>query len=154
MSLKQKPYLLENSIGYIIRNFTKALRESILETLKKEGFDITIEEWIALAFLWRFDDKNQQQLGELLLQDKTAVTRLVDNMENNGFVKRTVNQQDKRNKIINLTEAGKKLYKKIVPHIEMTLTIAQGEITKEDLERSKAVINQMKDNLLNNFRDN
>jgi DNA-binding MarR family transcriptional regulator len=142
-------YLLEDSIGYIVRNFTKALREKLLAEFHKEGFELSIEEWIALAFLWRFQDKNQQQLGELLLQDKTAVTRLIDNMQKNDLVIRIVNPNDKRNKIINLTENGKKLYKEIVIIVQNTLSIAFKNITKEEIDNCKSTINKMKLNLEN-----
>lgn len=142
-----KDYLLEDSIGYIVRNFTKALREKLLFKFHEEGYNISIEEWIALAFLWRFDDKNQQQLGELLIQDKTAVTRLIDNMEKNDLVKRMVNPTDKRNKIINLTNSGKDLYLKVVEIVQETLSIAFEGIPKNKIDECKETINKMKINL-------
>lgn len=145
-----KEYLLEESIGYIVRNFTKALREKILSNFKEQGFDIAIEEWIALAFLWRFDDKNQQQLGELLIQDKTAVTRLIDNMERSGTVIRQINPMDKRNKIINLTDKGRELYSKLVKIVEATLLCAYGNIEDYEVDQCKKTILKMKENLEKN----
>lgn len=140
-------YILEESIGYIVRNFTKSLRTRILENLKKAGIEINIEEWIALAFLNRYDDKNQQQLGSLLMQDKTAVTRLVDLMERNGLVRRKIDPKDKRNKIILLTNEGRELYEKIVPYVEKTIDQANKGINDADLELVKSTLIKMNSNL-------
>lgn len=140
-------YILEDSIGYIVRNFTKSLRIKILENFKKARININIEEWIALAFLNRFEDKNQQQLGALLMQDKTAVTRLMDQMETNGIIRRQIDPKDKRNKIINLTDKGKELYLRVVPHVEKTIDQAYSGIDINKVELVKSTLLEMQENL-------
>ena len=109
-------YKLEESIGYNVRYFTKQLRNRILTNFREKGIKVTIEEWICLAFIFRYEDRNQNQLGDLLMQDKTAVTRLLDSMENKKQVKRLIDSRDKRNRIIKLTTEGKRQYNKLRPH--------------------------------------
>ena len=141
-------YILEESVGYITRNFFAALRERLSADFKENDFDISIDEWVALSFLNRFDDKNQQQLGELLLQEKTAVTRLLDCMQKEGIIEKTVDKDDKRNKIIRLTEKGKECYKNVVPVVEKAISDAQFGISPEEIESAKLIIRKMRGNLL------
>ena len=142
-----KKYILEESIGFVVRNFTKALRDKILDNFKSSGYNINIEVWITLAYLNRFEDKNQQELGTLLLQDKTAVTRLVSSMEDDGLIKRVIDEKDKRNKLLHLTKNGKDLYSKLVVEVEKTLNLAFVGIDNEEVEKTKQTLLKMQNNL-------
>ncbi len=46
------------------------------------------------------------QLSELMGLSKSAVSRLIDNLERNGFLAREYSQQDKRSYRLHLTEQG------------------------------------------------
>lgn len=146
-----KHYYLEESIGYIVRNFTIALRKRLISNLNEAGFYISIEEWIVLTFLWRFPGKNQAQIGDFLNQDKTAVTRLLDLMEKNETVVREVSEEDKRNKLLKLTDKGKMLYANLLPHIEKTLETAYSGLNEKDIEICKSSLLKMQENLLDDY---
>jgi DNA-binding MarR family transcriptional regulator len=148
MNENTQEYILEESIGYITRNFFAALRNRLIADFEENDFDISIDEWVALSFLNRFDDRNQQQLGELLMQEKTAVTRLLDCMQKAGIVERITDQDDKRNKIIRLTEKGKDCYKNVVPVVENAISDAHVGISNDEIENTKSIIRKMRENLL------
>jgi len=140
-------YKLEESIGYNVRCFTKQLRNRILTNFREKGIKVTIEEWICLAFIFRYEDRNQNQLGDLLMQDKTAVTRLLDSMENKKQVKRLIDRRDKRNRIIKLTTEGKRQYNKLRPIVEQTIATAKMNISENDYNTTVETLRKMCINL-------
>lgn len=140
-------YKLEESIGYNVRHFTKQLRNRILTNFRENGIKVTIEEWICLAFIYRYEDRNQNQLGDLLMQDKTAVTRLLDSMETKKQVKRLIDRRDKRNRIIKLTAEGKRQYNKLRPIVEQTIATAKKDISENDYNTTVETLRKMCINL-------
>lgn len=141
-------YSLNDSIGYNVRHFTRALRVQILNNFRENKLDVKIEEWITLAYLNEHSDKNQIQLGDLLMQDKTAVTRLLDVLEEKKQIKRIIDKRDKRNRIVKLTSEGKKAYLKILPVVEKTIAQAKAGVSEKDYKTTIASLQKMTANLL------
>ncbi len=140
-------YSLDDSIGYNVRLFTRKLRQRILTNFKDRGIKASIEEWICLAFLFRFEDVNQYHLGDILMQDKTAVTRLLDTLEKKNMVRRLIDKKDKRNRILKLTANGKRTYKALRPIVEITIIEAKRGIDEKDYQTTINTLKKLTDNL-------
>lgn len=141
-------YILEESIGYNVRFFTKVLRHRLIRNFRDKNYEVTIDEWIAIAFLYRFEDRNQLILGDFLMQDKTAVTRLLDNLEKKKFVRRTIDRRDKRNRIIKLTAAGRREFNKLRPVVEKTIKEAKNGVSEADYQLTVNTLKKMATNLV------
>ncbi|MCD1146543.1 MarR family transcriptional regulator [Peptoniphilus sp. KCTC 25270] len=57
---------------------------------------------------------SQDRLTEIVDVDKAATVRAVKSLEKKKLVRREINQEDKRNKKLYLTDKGKKLYPDLV----------------------------------------
>ena len=57
---------------------------------------LTRSQWWLLANLQYNDGANQQELAELMEMGKSAVGKLIDQLEKKGWVKRAPNATDKR----------------------------------------------------------
>lgn len=146
--MAESVYNLEESIDYNVRHFTRALRLQLISNFRLNNLDVRIEEWITLAYLYKHEDKNQIYLGDLLMQDKTAVTRLLDQLENRRQIKRIIDKKDKRNRIIRITAEGKKAYKKILPVVEQTMAEANAGVSASDYKKAVEVLKKMSSNLM------
>jgi DNA-binding MarR family transcriptional regulator len=146
--MSEEIYSLNDSIGYNVRNFNRALKVQIVNNFRESKLDVKIEEWITLAYLNEHSDKNQIQLGDLLMQDKTAVTRLLDVLEEKKQIKRIIDKRDKRNRIVKITPEGKKAYLKILPVVERTIAQAKAGVSDKDYKTTIASLQKMTANLL------
>ena len=146
--MSEEIYSLNDSIGYNVRNFNRALKVQIVNNFRESKLDVKIEEWITLAYLNEHSDKNQIQLGDLLMQDKTAVTRLLDVLEEKKQIKRIIDKRDKRNRIVKITPDGKKAYLKILPVVERTIAQAKAGVSDKDYKTAIASLQKMTANLL------
>lgn len=67
----------EDSIGYHVRNVSRALAKRLNRNFQDAGYDVTAEQWTMLCELWQREGYTQRELAELSGKDKTSVTRLI-----------------------------------------------------------------------------
>ena len=80
------------------------------------------------------------------MRGPTAVAA-VQALEAQGLVKRVPHENDKRKVMIFLTNAGRALYEKVVPDIEMVANIADDGFSEKDIQALKLLLRRMRRNL-------
>ncbi|PZR04728.1 MAG: MarR family transcriptional regulator [Flavobacterium psychrophilum] len=91
------------------------------QQFKLNGTDLTREQWSVIAPLWKQDGCSQQVIADFAHRDKPNITRLIDNLENEGYVERRAHPTDRRQNLIFLTHKGKEIEKKVM-HVVNTVT--------------------------------
>lgn len=95
------------AIGFLVVGiFTKLVHGGFLKTL--EGYGLIQKQ---AGMLWRchYEPQSQTRLQEAIMADKNYVRFYIDDLEAKGLVYRQRNPKNRRENIIHLTEAGKKL---------------------------------------------
>ena len=111
------------------------------------GIGITVEQWTVLACLWQQDKVSQQSLVQTTYRDKTSVTRLIDNLEKQGFVVRVSDMADRRANVIYLTRQGIDLEQKATAVVEEVVERTLRILTEEEVSMGKALLKKVFDNL-------
>ncbi|MCJ8165989.1 MarR family transcriptional regulator [Pontibacter sp. E15-1] len=101
------------------------------QKFKEHDVNITFEMLQVLRFLWGKDGVNQQEIADAILKDKASLTYLLDNLVRRKLVQRTEDSQDRRNKIITLTDEGQEMKDLIMPWITEMFEIAGRNIPSE-----------------------
>ncbi|HEY4651712.1 MAG TPA: MarR family transcriptional regulator [Pontibacter sp.] len=114
---------------------TAVMKGFIRQKLREHNINITFEMMQVLRFLWDKDGVNQQEIADAILKDKASLTYLIDNLVRRKLVQRTEDSQDRRNKIITLTEEGRQLQELILPWVSEMYRVAGKDIS-EDLVKS------------------
>ncbi|MFZ7120796.1 MAG: MarR family winged helix-turn-helix transcriptional regulator [Eubacteriaceae bacterium] len=99
-------FKLENCVSYIATNASKDLAEGFERKLKEHG--ISRVQWTALYYIGKYESINQKQLSLYMRIKESSTTRLVDRMEKEGYIKRCINKENRRNIELVLTDEGKK----------------------------------------------
>ena len=123
-----------------LRNY---VRQYIQVKIKGNGYNITFEMLEVMGCLWKKDGVNQQEIADLTLRDKSSMTYLLDNLVKRKLVKRVEDENDRRNKLIYLTNEGIKLKETLYPWVAEVYGMASEEVAMEDLQNSLSLINQM-----------
>jgi DNA-binding MarR family transcriptional regulator len=124
-----------------------ALARRLQKYLREAGLEITVEQWSVLMHLWKQDGVNQQELCNKTFRDKPSITRLVDNLEKLGLVKRVAGKEDRRINYIFLTEQARGLREKTMELANNTLTEGLEGVSEEDIEVVRRVLTQVYENL-------
>ncbi|MEL7834766.1 MarR family transcriptional regulator [Fodinibius sp. Rm-B-1B1-1] len=110
MDLHQKLYCETTGcrMAYVVKEIIKTLRKRFDE----EGIELTIEQFFILNILDNEDGLILQELADTLDRDKSAMVRHIDGLEQNHFVTRVTDEEDKRRKLLLLTKPGMKVLEK------------------------------------------
>lgn len=80
-----------------------------------EGTELTPLQYAVLAYLYVSPDVDQIGLAERLGIDPASTSQLVDHLEKSGLVDRRVNGEDRRARLLRLTQRGVKLRERLQP---------------------------------------
>lgn len=133
--------------SFITGKASTAIARRLQKKFNEAGIAITIEQWSVLYHLWKQDGLSQQELCNATFRDKPSITRLVDNLEKLGMVRRASDETDKRvNKIV-LTNAAQSLQEETMLLAEETLNEALAGVSQREIEMCKEVLQKVYDNL-------
>jgi len=93
---------LSRNFGFILNDVARLMRTTFDRRVKALG--LTRSQWWVLNHLFRNDGVTQSELAEILEVEKATLGRLLDRMEQKGWVRREGHAGDRRAKRVFLTE--------------------------------------------------
>lgn len=117
-----------------------AINRKMYRNFRKEGLDITPEQWTVLAFLWKEDGISQQKLCDATFKDKPSMTRLIDNLVKQQLVYRDTSPSDRRSNHIHLTTLGRSIKEKANSAVYDTMNSALAGIDEEGLMQVRTIL--------------
>ncbi|HHV30393.1 MAG TPA: MarR family transcriptional regulator [Clostridium sp.] len=85
----------------------------VLGEFKTSCCGVTMAQCHALVEIGRAGDISLKELSEILNLDSSSMSRTVNNLVNNGLVRRDIDPLDRRYVTITLTESGNELFRSI-----------------------------------------
>jgi DNA-binding MarR family transcriptional regulator len=135
----------EQSVGYLMRETHRAFMRELQARIAPQG--VTQGMWFFLRVLWEEDGLTQRELSQRVrMMEPTTVTAL-NNMEKRGLVLRVRNPDDRRKVNIFLTERGRRLRARLLPHAVATNQVALTGLGETEVEQLRAILRRMKRNL-------
>lgn len=141
-----KTYSLNDSLGYLIGQVRRSLVNCLNHEIDKSGYNVTPEQGLVLMNLWEKDGQSQNELAGISCKDKTSITRLIHGMEKRGLIVRKSNVNDHRQKLVCLTDHGKKMQRKFMKVLRKISEKVEGNIEVEDLKVCKSVLKKVINN--------
>jgi len=114
---------------------------------KEHGIDLSFEMLQVLLCLWEKEGVKQQEIANIVLKDKASLTLLIDNLTRRKLVMRTEDVNDRRNKLVTLTEEGMQLKCQIMPWIHEMYSIAGKGISQDLLKEGILLFEKICGNL-------
>jgi len=124
-------HTLSCKMGFAVKGVLRLLKQRFDE----EDLKLTLEQYFILNILNNKEDLILQEVAEIVDRDKSAVLRLINGLEENHFVARATDPDDKRRKILLVTKNGMEELKKAIEldkEVNKTVTedISQPKIDK------------------------
>ena len=132
MLKKEKNLDFENAIGPWLGKTVKLVDFFLQESLNELDLGLTKEQVIVLKRLHDQDGMNQNELAFVTLRNKSSLTRLLTNMERNGYLVREQSTIDKRIKHVFLTQLGKDIFLKIRPVLKNVMNTIEQGVTEQE----------------------
>ena len=93
---------LSRNFGFILHDVARLLRTTFDRRVRELG--LTRSQWWVLNHLFRNDGVTQSELAEILEVEKPTLGRLLDRLEQKGWVRREADANDRRAKRVFLTK--------------------------------------------------
>lgn len=135
--------VIDSSIGYLVGRTSRAIIKRLTKKFHDAGFDISYEQWSILIHLYRKDGQTQQALARTAVKDKAAITRLINVLEKKNIVLRVPDRNDKRSKLIYLTNKAKEFKSELISLVEEMLHEAEQGISYEEMEQCRTTLNKI-----------
>ena len=136
---------INEEMTYLVYVMQKRMRRQMSAALDRD--DITLEQYVVLYNLVDQDGINQKSLSHKVDKDHATLARILDILENRGYVVRRTTEKDRRAFLVFITEEGKKKVKEIAKRLAVVHNEIVEGIPLERVDLFIELIKQMNQNL-------
>ncbi|WP_300457977.1 MarR family transcriptional regulator [Desulfobacula sp.] len=135
--------VIDSSIAYLVGRTSRSIIKRLTKKISDAGFDVSYEQWSILVHLYRKDGQTQQELSNISVKDKAAITRLLNVLEKKNMVLRIPDRNDKRSKLVYLTHKAKDFKDELIAVVIDLLGEAEQGISSEEMNQCKTILNKI-----------
>lgn len=125
--------------GHLIRRLHQRSTAVFQKHMREAGHSITSVQFAALGALSDEPGIDQARIAALIAYDRATIGGVIERLEKRGLVERTVNDDDRRARIVTLTPEGEALYKALLPLVKKL----QSDILAELSAADRAVLTEL-----------
>lgn len=125
--------------GHLIRRLNQSAVAAFNAEVKSAGFDLTPVQYGSLATIYARPGIDQATLAGLVAYDSVTIGGVVARLESRGYLTRSISQNDRRARFLNLTPRGES----VVLTIQPALRAAQAQILNRLSEDERPIFMRM-----------
>jgi DNA-binding MarR family transcriptional regulator len=129
-------YRLDGQVGFLLRRATQ--RHLAIFTTRMP--DLTPRQFAALAKLDEIGATSQNLLGRETAMDAATIKGVVDRLEERGLVEVADDPNDRRRRVLALTEEGRALFAELAPVARRITEETLSPLTEPERERLVALL--------------
>ena len=135
----------EKSFGYVLTDVTRLFRKHFDRRAVPLG--LTRAQWRALKMIGHAPGMSQTELAERLEMEPIPVGRVIDRLQQSGFVERRADPNDRRRWLLHVTEKSHGVIDEMEQISRDLRREAQRGVKAADLQTMIDVLTKMKENL-------
>ena len=133
-------YLMEQTVVYF-----KIKAAQIISSL---DIGITIDQFAALNAIYSNQDICQRDLSKLILKDRSNTGRILNILEENGFIERIADTKNNRLvRKIYITDKGKQIIEENEKPLRKEIMPVFDDVSAEEFANMRQTLNKLKDSL-------
>lgn len=137
----------ERMFGFVVHDLARLMRRRYEQYARAEGLGLTRTQCSVLAHLARQEGVNQATLAQSLDIEPITLVRLLDRLQECGFIQRKPDPQDRRAYVLELTPKARPMLERIYGLAAKVYEEAQAGLTKAEAEQLLALLHRTKANL-------
>ncbi len=135
--------LPSQTIFYTIEKGIKEYRRFAQRNLNEKIENITIDQALLLIFLNNHPELSQNEIGELVFKDNASITRMIELMTKKDYLKRSINENDRRKYNLSLTDKGQNILTDLSTVILSNRKSALEGITDNEIAQLMKTLNKI-----------
>lgn len=141
-----------NSTLFLLLDITRILRLEFERKVQKAALGITPSEARTLANIARFGPLNQNKLSDLTGFGAMSAARVLKNLEAAGLVSRSADPNDRRAKIVQVTQKAAPLLTALKDVGEEVDAVTRGDMSLEDWTSLQSMLQKVRQTQLTAYR--
>lgn len=133
--------------SFLLDRTARKVKQYAQHQFKSGEFDVTVDQWLVLKNLSENELLSQTELANLVFKDHPTLTRIIDLLCKKGYVERVPHPQDRRSFQLNLTDTGLEKVSELKPKILEIREKAWENLTPQDFEEFKRILDTIYQNL-------
>ncbi len=118
--------------GHLARRFQQIAVAVFHAEVDQAGHDLTPVQYAALTSISTHPGLDQVTLAGLIAYDRTTITGVVDRLAQKGLLVRHANSRDRRARVLQITDEGRRLLREIEPAVEAAQRIMLRGLTAKE----------------------
>ena len=140
-----------SSGGFLISQVKQLSDRTFEKILKTKGIDeFNGAQGRILYILWNINNLSIKQISKFTKLAKTTLTAMLERMELQGLIKRTISKEDKREIIVSLTDKAKELKENYLDISKQMEKIFYKNFTDKQIENFENTLKKIIENLEEN----
>ncbi|MGH6947086.1 MAG: MarR family winged helix-turn-helix transcriptional regulator [Kiloniellales bacterium] len=135
----------DQSFGFLLSDTARLLRRRF--DAKARGLGLTRAQWRVLAYLARQNGRQQCELAEVLEVEPITLSRLIDRMEDGGWVERRPDPGDRRAHLVFMSEKAPPALARMHQLAEVVYAEAFAGLPPKTRQELTALLAALHDNL-------
>jgi DNA-binding MarR family transcriptional regulator len=135
----------DSSVGWLTTDIARLMRTIFDRRVKALG--ITRPQWLAIVRLNRRPGASQSELADMMEIEKAPAGKIVDRLQERGWVERRADPVDRRINRIFLTERGQRVFDVISPIARATVADAVADLSDYEIASLVQLLGRVKSRL-------
>ncbi|MBM9579471.1 MarR family transcriptional regulator [Leptospira sp. 201903070] len=143
--------LVKDAYGFLIVRSNRLFRLHFQRFCQKHEIDISQEQWFLLNKIAHSEGLTQGDLTDDLFGDKPNISRMVEKMEQKGWIRRVNDSSDHRILRLHLTKKGNLTHEKMTKIVGEERTKIYAGLSSKDFKEFERILGILETNLLANL---
>ena len=131
------------TVFYTIERAIKEYRKFAQNNIFEKVNDITVDQAIILFLLKEHPEFSQKKIAAILFKDNASVTRMINLIVSKGYLKRSINEENRRRFKLEITAKGSRVLFDLAPIISNNRKKALQGLTEEELIQMEATLKKI-----------
>lgn len=106
-------------------------------------FNLTPVQYAALVALQAYEGTDATRLSSLIAFDRATIGNVLERLEKRGLIRREAGTEDKRQKLLFLTKAGKKILEDVTPAVDRVQARILAPLCEDERQMMVALLTKM-----------
>lgn len=137
---------LKETIFYSLDKAIKSYRQFAQKNINIQFEDITIDQWLILKTLHEYPGISQTDLARNVFKDYASVTRIIDKLVTNNYLRRETHPEDRRRFKLELTDYADAQLDVLMKIVQFNRASALANISREEIEKLQEILSKITNN--------
>ena len=134
-------YQARDSVGYLVRRLYSIMRTRLEATFAHHG--LTLMQWIVLMHVRDGLARTASDIAREFAHDTGALTRVIDQLEKRGLLRRRRSVRDRRVVELELTRAAERLIDDCLPPVVTEMNFALAPLDRAEFDQLRGLLNRV-----------